>query len=225
MHRSLAFIEPLEDRRLFTVSAATLVGPLSKGTTWTYKVTAASSTYTATNKVVGTRKIGKINCVEVDTSTGVGATITSVQSFVNLSSAGLLVYKQIGTSSGSSFSATTTHVPSPFNTQFPPSLKAGKTYKFAWTDVISTVSTPGGTTARTASVSYTIKLMSDTLKKVKVPAGTFNCYSVVTKLTTVNNGVASVQNVTHYIAPNIGDVKFVSDGVTTTQLTKFVKGK
>jgi hypothetical protein len=218
-------LEHLEDRRLLSVTAAVLTGPLVKGTAWTYKSTSGSTSVTVTNTVVGTAKVGKVSTWEIDNNIKSAGTNTTAQTFVHLDNrTGLVSYKSATKTTGTGFSSTSVRLPSPYNTTFPATLVAKKTYSFTWTDKVTTTATYVGTTTETDTLTYTVRLASDSLTKVKVPAGTFNCYTIQTTLKTTVNGKATTVSSTEYVAANVGVVKSVS-GNSSAVLTKFVKGK
>lgn len=220
-----AFIEALEDRRFLSVTAATLASALLKGTTWTYKVTTGKTSTTLTSKVVGPAKVGKITCTEIDATVKTSTSTNTTQSFVHLDSkTGLITYKISAKTVTSAFSTTIVDTPSPYFTTYPATLVAGKAYTFKWTDSAATSIGVLGTTKQTLSTTFTVKLVSEKLTKVTVPAGTFSCYQIQTTNKTTVNGKTTTTTATNYIAPNVGEVKSVS-GSTTNVLTKYVKGK
>jgi hypothetical protein len=219
-------LEALEERRHLSVTATSIAGPLSKGTTWTYKVTAAGTTSNVTNKVVGTAKVGKISTVELDNTSSVAGSTTTTKDYIHLDTkTGLVTYKISAKTTGTAFASTVIHVPSPYNTIYPATMAAKTTYNFKWTDQLTTTTSLSPTPiVATATVNYSVKLSSDKTTKVTVPAGTFSCYTISTTLKTTQNGQTTTVTSTQYVAANIGVVKSVSGG-STSVLTKFVKGK
>jgi len=220
-------LEQLEGRQFLSVTAATLAGPMAKGTAWTYQVTSGKTTFSLTNKVVGTAKVGKVTCTEIDNTTKVAGATTSSAGFVNLNSAGLLHYKATSKTTATGFSSTAITLPSPANVVYPATMSAGKTYKYTWNETTTTTNSlsPGTQTSKD-SIVYTVKLVSDKTTKVKVPAGTFSVYTLQTTMKTTENGQTTSVSSTLYIAASVGMVKSVT-GVGTTAgtsvLTKFVK--
>jgi hypothetical protein len=122
----------------------------------------------------------------------------------------------------STFSNKQVQQPSPYNVDFPKTMTAGKNYSFKWTSKITTTGTVNS--VLTDSIAYTVKLLSDKTTKVKVPAGTFDCYTLQSTTKTTENGQTVTTSTTQYIAANVGVVKLVS-GALTQLLSKFVKGK
>lgn len=210
---------------MLSVTAATLAASLTKGTSWTYKVTSGKTVSSVVNTVIGPAKVGSVNCTEIDSKVKTSSTSTTTQSYFNLTSNnGLRIYKIVGKTTASGFTTTITDTPNPYDLVYPATLVAGKVYTAKWSDVSVTSLGILGSTKQTLSLTYTVKLVSDKLTKVTVPAGTFSCYQIQTTTKTTVNGKTTSSSQTNYIAPNVGEVKTVA-GSTTNVLTKYVKGK
>jgi hypothetical protein len=225
-----AFVESLEDRRLLSVSAAAIAGPRTTGTVWTYQVdspTAGRSTQS--RKVIGPANVGSVKTIEVDVTAKVAGVTGVTKDYSTLDSAGFRTHKMTGKNTGGGFSSTSVTVPTPPSTALPASLRGGTTYTYHWSEktTITTTSPVHFTTTSVSAVTYTVKLLSETTKKLTVPGGTFNVYTLNTVYTSKVNNQTSATRTTLYVAAGLGQVKAVvkdqSGATTNIVLTKFTK--
>ncbi len=231
-----SMFETLEGRRFLSVTASALSGLLKKGTVSAYETTSSGKVSGSIKKtVVGAATVHGVSTIRVDTRQVIGTAVIVDSQYVGLNPAsGLLLYQTVNDTTLAGFETRTTDTFTPTQTVFPKTLAAGKTYTFKWTDLaVSDVTPSSAHSMSTSAVTRTVKLTSAKLSKVKVPVGTFNCYIIQTVTTLKTGGATSKTTQTQYIAPNVGVVKTTQTQTSagspartsTTQLTKFVKGK
>jgi hypothetical protein len=235
------FIETLESRRLFNVSATTLAGPLTKGASWAYDLSVAGTRQsTETHKVFGPATIsGGQRTTRVDsTHTPVVSGIPQLaeHSFVTLdNTSGLREYLHQadtrvaipggGTLTPLAITATFT----PFAVRLPPSMTAGKTYRYAWSAKIATVSNLAHiASTKSVTTTFQIKLMSETRTSIIVPAGSYWAYRLLLTDTLTSDGRTTTHRVQQWVAPSVGLVQEKStldDGrISLTQLRSWSAG-
>jgi hypothetical protein len=124
----LPVIQSLEDRRLLSVSAQTLVGPLSAGSTYSYK-DAATGQFTDI-VVVGPTTFNGQNAIEADTYTAAASPVPRtmpVKNYVAFDAMGQYVqFGTVITDAGGNETLTVTYPTG--NVRLPAQLAAGQTY-------------------------------------------------------------------------------------------------
>ncbi len=221
------FVEALEDRRLLSVTGASLLHTSAKGATWTLTTTQAGKVaLTNVQKVIGKATFNHVSCTEVDgTSKTKNGTSTS-KSYYGLDKAKNVVsYGNVNVSKFSIYTTTDTDYFTPAGINLPAVLVPKKIYTEHWTTNTTSVTNPGGSVSTSSqTVKYTIMLTSATLKSIKVPAGTFKCYLLTETTATTVSGQTTNSSFSFYDAPGVGIVKAtIGTGKTAviTQLTKF----
>ncbi|HEX4794255.1 MAG TPA: hypothetical protein VH370_10715, partial [Humisphaera sp.] len=114
---------------------------------------------------------------------------------------------------------TTTVIAMPPIIFLPAVMVAGQVYSGSTTLSGQQVKSPGGTTDNTVVENYTTKLVSDTLQKVNVPAGTFMCYEVQRTETLIVGKNSIVSSSTEWDAPGVPQVKKIEVGSLDTSTT------
>ena len=224
--RNNQFIEGLEERRLMSVTGATLF-PTTAGAQWKQETLYAGKlSSTMTSKVVGKTTINKISATELDsTITGSYGTSTVKGYFGLDSSKNVELYENVATSKYGATTYTITDTFSPEDVLFPAVMNPSVVYKYTWVNTNTTVTTPGGAKQTSTSTSkYTFDLTSSTPKSITVPAGTYKAYLVDETLTATVAGHTSVTPEQAWVVPGVGIVKLVTGtGATayTTEMTKF----
>ena len=129
----LPIVQALEDRRLLSVSAHNLVGPLAAGDTYTYKHLDTAGGFDDVI-VVGPTTFNGQNVTEIDTYTSPShsrAPHGAGQGFSAFDAAGqYLNFGTIVTDDAGNATSTVTYTPG--NVLFPAELNAGQTYMFTW---------------------------------------------------------------------------------------------
>jgi len=237
LHFCMPGIEHLEERRLLSVSASTLAGPVTTvGDSWsTELLSGATVLETNTQTVVGrvTNPFGGPNAVETDeTGMGPGAhTTTTSKLYGDLTSAGLVAYGSTAvTTMGSTVEDLTTTY-SPTEVLLPPSMVAGTSYT---ENTTQTTNITGASPGMTVTQITTVLNLEPAQQSVTVPAGTYSsCYVVDETLTTTQTTTVGGSPPTttgpitnmgqEFFAPNVGLVKFAV-GMGATVLTNFTTG-
>lgn len=223
------FIEAVERRMLLSVSATTLAGPLTAGTKWTYQeVVGGRADGTSVTTVKGTATFNGKRTIEFDSVKNTATTKVSTKAFMTVDNTkGSLQHGAIMDVSGSGFTQHSTTTFTPGLTALPPSMTAGKVYTFNWNSKV--VATVNGQTVPTTlgNATVTMKLGSETLQEVKVPAGTYKAYLVTETLSLTTNGQKRTSTLQIWFAPGVGAVKTVistpSGPTKVIQLSAFKK--
>ncbi len=222
--RQRATAEPLEPRRLLSISPASLVGPVNEtGTQWTYQInTVDNQTSSFTQAVVGPTTFNGVAATEVDTNLPSGASIKAYDGFDPAGD--YVTYGGVAQGTGA-FAGETDTVDQPYAISYPASLTAGVPFTETYTEVDTD---PSMGVVTTTPKSATITLMSETTTSVTVPAGTYDVYQVqvieAASMGTGSDGSTSQSDgssSTFYDAANVGVVKAVDQYGNTTVLTKF----
>ena len=224
----LAQLECLEARRHLSVSATTFFGPPDIGTKWVYDATAPTGTKSRHQiTLAGTAKVGGVKTLRLETSQKFGDTTVTGSAFNTVDDLkGVVQHKAQATTASSKSKTLVTTVFKPPAVSCPPKLVAGKMYKFTWTSTTETVTGKMTHTAK-ATRTYSIKLLSDTPAKIKVPAGTFAAYPIQTTLAGRGGGFDFNTSSRLWVAPGVGMVKTVTtnNGQTATgALAAFTRG-
>jgi hypothetical protein len=205
------FLEPLESRRLLSISTLPLLGSLKSDTTMPYRVTSQLIHSTFTTTIKGPATFNGHRATEQDMVTSVSPRNLS-KDFVGFDSAGNMV-SYGGTLTTPAGTSKTTNTPAAI--LVPARMSAGTTYTFSWSSRV--VSADQRVT--TTSTVHKTKLISEKLQTVKVPAGTFKAYPLQIIDITTNAGLSSfTTRNTEWLASGKGLVKFISSmsGVSAT---------
>jgi len=182
--RYLPSIECLEDRLLLSVSAAALTGEmLTPGAKWTDSFGESGASFTESQDVIGPAKFGGVEAIKIGLNIDGGPV---EYAYETLDSSGLRLFGALGT------------VYSPPRVVLPPEMAPGVSYTFK--------GTAANNGQGASSYSDTIKLVSATMIKMKVPAGTFETYEVDDTFTTASGALVSQS----WYAPGVGKVNSVS---------------
>jgi hypothetical protein len=201
-HRRNLLVESLESRCLLSVSASTLLGSLTPGSKLTYSISGNGVSGTSTITVKGPATFNGHNATETD-SVSSNAPSDVAKSYFGLDASGNAVsYGSTGTDQLGAFTDTNT----PPAIDFPATMTGGTTYTENW----STLEQLTGFTIN-SSTKHQVKLTSETLVSVTVPAGTFNAYLFDISDTITTSGIAGTPtSEQEWIAPNKGPVKIIS---------------
>ena len=204
-------IHALESRRMFSVTSAQLVGPLTPGDQFKYQH--IESGQFETDTTIGPTTFDNRAVIEqqqyvVDTDTGpVNGYVRGFQAF---DKNGQWIDYGSQEIDGKGKVALTTTIDTG-NVEYPPVLAAGKTYTFQWSagDTVSpnaNVPDPG------LEITYSVTLTSAKLQSVTVPAGTFNAYVLneVRQYKYALPGANLTEHTQLWIVPDLGSVKSIN---------------
>ena len=207
---TLRLIEGLESRRMLSVTAAALAGPLTIGSTWKYDdgssvVIQAPDDYNAVDVVT---TITSPLETELDSTTTDFEALNPRRGLVDY---GTDYYEALTFPFGDDTRST------PPQVLFPAVMTAGKEYVSRYRSVfVNLAGDPGSTTSASNATSRTM-LVSDTLQSITVPAGTFSTYQVIEQ--------SEGETITQWIAPGIGKVQETdsngTDAPTTSHLMSY----
>ena len=205
-----AHSEPLEPRRLLSVTAASIAGPYDvAGTHWEYAATDGSgNTATLVETAAGPTTYNGNACYDL----AIGPTAAS-HDYGTIDGAGDYVSYGGITVTGAN---TQTDVYSPYETALPAVMEAGTPYTSTYTDGLSSVNSATATTSSEVDTDTdVITLTSDSTSPIVVPAGTYDCYHLTDTNTTVSpngDGTSSTDTTTAeaWYAPDVGMVKSIA---------------
>lgn len=222
-------LEPLESRRLMSITATTFFGPPTIGTKWTYDAIAPGGVKSTHQiSVTGIEKVAGAKTIHLETSQKLGGTRVVGSAYDTVDDVkGVVQYKAQTTTINGKHKTSVNTIFDPPAVSCPAKLTAGKTYRYTWRSSTDTVI---GTVHQKMSSTrtYTVKLLSDTPVKIKVPAGTFSAYRLQTTVTTSVAGSSSTSTNNLWVAPGVGMVKSTTSSNGTNsrgELTSFRAGK
>ena len=224
--------ETLENRTLMSVAATVLAGPMVKGFTTVWQdTTNGANVRQHTRTVIGPATVNGLKTTRIDTTLKMsGYTGLTSEYFDVTNASGFLVAKMDMSSTGN---GTTMKGGSVFSVKkiiAPKAFEAGKTYTYKWNETRTSAVNGGAPFAQKEAVTYSIKLANEKLTSIKVPAGTFKCYTATVVQTQVGTGYTITTKGTQYFATGVGLVKKIDNLVSsyspkTTQVEQQVLTK
>jgi Ca2+-binding RTX toxin-like protein len=217
-------MEHLEQRRLLSVSATTLLGPTGVGTQKDYETLENGVVqYTSDSVVDSPTTFNGSTVSPLQTTIAPHGLISSevIDDYHYIVGGSLLNYGSLTNITDDGASTTDTITVDPAFTILPASMTPGVFYTASYTG--HSVQTGAVTASSSAVHNYIVELVSDSTVSLSLPGGTFDAYQVNGTLQTIVSGAVSSSTTTEYFySPTEGLVQTISGtgaSMLTTELT------
>jgi hypothetical protein len=227
LSQAIASIEPLETRRMMSVSLSSLLPSLSAGKVYAYQISNSSGGVLGNENIniVGNTTFNSFPCIEQDIVFSANGNTFTDRSYHAVTSQGYVNYGSYDTTTNASGGVlySTEETYSPAQVSFPSEISQQTPYTTTTTltdtsknNVESTPTTSTSTSTRTE----TLTLESETTQPLTVPAGAYQVYKVdVSDTDTPQGGTATTDTSTEYLSDHSAPVELVGTGGDIVELT------